>query len=108
MQRTIWEDCPFGTEILLVVKGDDGCSIAYLLPVREKEITRSTSVCLSQISLQPHPAGFLKMLAPPEALDWVNGQVGTCQYRGMENHVTGGACQAQTPLFRLPYYSWTT
>lgn len=87
MQGTIWEDSPFGTETFLAVKREDGCPIAYPLPVREKEIT---SVFLSQISLQPHPAGFLKVFGPPEALDWVNRQVGTCQYRAMGSHVTGG------------------
>lgn len=74
----------------------DGCSIAYLLPMTEKEITRSTVLLLSQISLQPHPAGFLKMFGPPEALDWVNRQVGTRQSRAMEVHVTGG-CMSGSP-----------
>lgn len=68
MQGTIWKGCPFGTEILLAVERDDGCSIGYPLPVREKEITRSTSVFLSHISLQPHPAGFLKVFGPPEGI----------------------------------------
>lgn len=77
--------CPFGIETPSSYEEKQQsylwCPTGYPLPVRGKEEKwlEAEVFFLSQTSLLPHPAAFLKVFTHREILDWL-----TCHHRGME------------------------